>query len=126
MARKDKDGDWTVHCELTIDRYDLEGSVDSIKTALDTVRNQAVAMGMKGEGSVDISVTNGFYDSYELEIRYYFQRYETDKERERREEDEAKHKDEAREKRKAAAEKRKLKTDPEYAEFERLKAKFGG
>lgn len=126
MARKDKDGDWTVHCELTIDRYDLEGSIDSIKTALDTVRGQAVAMGMKGEGSVDISVTNGFYDSYELEIRYYFQRYETDKERERREADEAKHKDEAREKRKAAAEKRKLKTDPEYAEFERLRAKFGG
>ncbi len=126
MARKDKDGDWTVHCELTIDRYDLEGSIDSIKTALDGVRGQAVAMGMKGEGSVDISVTNGFYDGYELEIRYYFSRYETDQERERREANEARLKDEAREKRKAAAEKRKLKTDPEYAEFERLRAKFGG
>ena len=125
MAHKDKDGEWIVPCELTIDRYDLEGSIDSIKTALDGVRGQAVAMGMKGEGSVDISVTNGFYDGYELEIRYYFSRYETDQERERREANEARLKDEAKAKRRAAAQLRKMRNDPEFAEFERLKAKFG-
>ena len=125
-ARKDSDGEWVVSSELTISRYDLEGSIDSVKTALDTVHAQAVAMGMKGEGSVDISVTNGFYDGYELEIRYYFSRYETDKEREVREANEARLKDEARARRKAAAHLRKMRTDPEFAEFERLKAKFGG
>jgi hypothetical protein len=125
LAHKDRDGEWVVPCELTISRYDLEGSIDSIKTALDGVRAQAVAMGMKGEGSVDISVTDGFYDGYELEIRYYFSRYETDKEREQREGKEARLKDEAKAKRKAAAQLRKMKTDPEFAEFERLKAKFG-
>lgn len=125
MAHKDKDGEWIVPSELTISRYDLEGSIDSIKTALDGVRGQAVAMGMKGEGSVDISVTNGFYDGYELEIRYYFSRYETDQERERREANEARLKDEAKAKRRAAAQLRKMRNDPEFAEFERLKAKFG-
>lgn len=126
LAHRDRDGEWVVLSELTIDRYDLEGSIDSIKTALDTVRGQAVAMGMKGEGSVDISVTNGFYDSYELEIRYYFSRYETDAERAKREAAEAILKDEAKAKRRAAAQLRKMKNDPEFAEFERLKAKFGG
>lgn len=125
IARKDSDGEWVVSSELTISRYDLEGTIDSVKTALDTVRNQAVAMGMKGEGSVDISVTNGWYDSYELEVRYYFDRYEYPAETEQREAAEAKLKEEAKAKRRAAAEKRKLKADPEYVEFERLKAKFG-
>lgn len=125
IAHKDKDGEWVVPSELTIDRYDLEGTIDSIKTALDGVRGQAVALGMKGEGSVDISVTNGFYEGYELEIRYYFSRYETDQERERREANEARLKDEARAKRRAAAQLRKMRTDPEFAEFERLRAKFG-
>ena len=126
MAHKDRDGEWIVPCELTIDRYDLEGSIDSIKTALDGVRGQAVAMGMKGEGSVDISVTYGFPGGYELEIRYYFSRYETDAERAKREAAEAILKDEAKAKRRAAAQLRKMKNDPEFAEFERLKAKFGG
>ena len=126
LAHKDRDGEWVVPTELTIDRYDLEGSIDSIKTALDGVRAQAVAMGMKGEGSVDLSVFESRYDGYELEVRYYFSRYETDAERAKREAAEAKLKDEAREKRKAAAQLRKMKNDPEYAEFERLKAKFGG
>lgn len=126
LAHKDRDGEWVVPTELTIDRYDLEGSINSIKTALDGVRAQAVAMGMKGEGSVDLSVFESRYDGYELEVRYYFSRYETDAERARHEAAEAKLKDEAREKRKAAAQLRKMKNDPEYAEFERLKAKFGG
>lgn len=123
LANKDKDGEWVVREEITIDRYDLEGTIDSIYAALNQVRDRARAMGMKGEGTVDLSVR---YDGYEPEVRYYFSRYETDQERERREAAEAKLKDEAKAKRRAAAEKRKLKNDPEYAEFERLKAKFGG
>lgn len=126
LAHRDRDGEWIVPCELTIGRYDFEGSIESIKTALDTVRDKAVALGMKGEGSVDISVTDGFYDGYELEIRYHFSRYETDQERERREANEARLKDEAKAKRRAAAQLRKMRDDPEFAEFERLKAKFGG
>lgn len=126
MARKDSNGEWTVHCELTVSRYDLEGSIESIKTNLDAVREQAVAMGMKGEGSVDISVTRGYYDDYDMEIVYHFNRSETDKERAKREDLERSDREAAKAKRKAAAEKRKLKADPEYAEFERLKAKFGG
>jgi len=125
MAHKDSDGDWVVRSELIIDRYDLEGSIDSIKTALDAVREEALALGMKGEGSVDISVTDGYYSDYAMTITYYFSRYETDAERERREVLEDKLKDEARKKRRAADQLRKLKNDPEYAEFERLKAKFG-
>lgn len=126
MATKDKDGDWVVHSELTISRYDLEGSIDSIKTALDAVRDQAVALGMKGEGTVDISVdTGGYYNDYEMTITYYFSRYETDQERERREKLEADEKARRAKDRKAAAEKRKMKADVEYAEYERLKAKFG-
>ena len=85
----------------------------------------ALALGMKGEGSVDISVTDGYYSDYAMTITYYFSRYETDAERERREVLEDKLKDEARKKRRAADQLRKLKNDPEYAEFERLKAKFG-
>jgi hypothetical protein len=45
---------------------------------------------------------------------------------ERRLEREAKDKAAAAAKRKEAAQKRKLKNDPEYVEFERLRAKFGG
>ncbi len=126
MSQKDSDGDWVVHSELTISRYDLEGSIDSIKTALDTVRDQAVALGMKGEGSVDISVTDGYYNDYEMTITYYFSRYETDAERERRVAAEDLVKAEVKARRKAAAQLRKMKNDPEYAEFERLRAKFGG
>lgn len=128
LAHRDRDGEWVVPCELTISRYDLEGTIDSVKTALDTVRDQAVAMGMKGEGTVDLSVFESRYeyDGYELEIRYYFSRYETDAERAKREAAEAILKDEAKAKRRAAAQLRKMKNDPEFAEFERLKAKFGG
>lgn len=120
-ARKDKDGDWVVYDSLKIDRYDLEGSISSIKDYLDGVRERALGMGMKGEGSLDLMITDG----YVLEVVYYFYRFENKKERESREAAEAKIKADARAKRKAAAERKKLKTDPEYAEYERLKAKFG-
>ena len=127
MSRKNKDGVWAVSAEITVGRYDLEGTIDSIKASLDLIREQAVAMGMIGEGSVDISTERGYYsDDYEVVIRYYFERAESDAERVKREKLEADEKARRAKDRKVAAEKRKLKTDPEYAEFERLKAKFGG
>ena len=126
MARKTKDGVWAVSAETTVSRYDLEGTIDSIKASLDLVREQAVAMGMIGEGSVDISTERGYYsDDYEVVIRYYFERAETDAERVKREKLEADEKARRAKDRKAAAEKRKMKADVEYAEYERLKAKFG-
>ncbi len=125
-AYKNREGEWVVSEKIEVNRYDLEGSIDTIKTALDLVRERATAMGMVGEGTVDISVTNDFYDGYNLDVEYYFVRYENDKERERRLANEATMKATAAAKRKEAAQKRKMKNDPEYAEFERLKAKFGG
>ena len=126
-AYKNRDGEWVVAEKLELSRYALEGSVDSIKAALDEVRNRATAMGMVGEGTVDISVTNGFYDNdYNLEVEYYFTRYEYPAEMEKRLEREAADKALAKAKRKEVALQRKMKNDPEYAEFERLKAKFGG
>lgn len=126
MSRKNKDGVWAVSAEITVSRYDLEGTIDSIKASLDLIREQAVAMGMIGEGSVDISTERGYYsDDYEVVIRYYFERAETDAERVKREKLEADEKARRAKDRKAAAEKRKMKADVEYAEYERLKAKFG-
>jgi hypothetical protein len=126
-AYKNRDGEWVVAEQIKMSRYDLEGSVDSIKAALDEVRDRATAMGMVGEGTVDISLNRGFYsDDYEIEVEYSFTRYEYPVEMERRLEREAKDKAAAAAKRKEAAQKRKLKNDPEYVEFERLRAKFGG
>ena len=117
---------WVVNDSIDINRYDFEGSPSSVKERIDEVVTKATNMGMIGEGSIDITVSNGFYDSYELNIRFYFTRVENDKERKEREDREAKDKNAASEKRKAAAERRKLKKDAEFAEYERLKVKFGG
>ena len=78
---------------------------------------------MIGDGIFDIS--GGYYnDDYELEVTYKFDRLENDKERATREKAEAAEKDRKAKERKKAAEKRKRKADVEYAEYERLKAKF--
>jgi hypothetical protein len=82
---------------------------------------------MTSEGYVDISVSRGYYgDDYDMEIVYRFNRTETAGERARREELERYDREAAKAKRRAAAERKRLKEDPEFAEFERLKAKFGG
>ena len=117
---------WVVNDTIEINRYDFEGSPSSVKERIDEVVTKATNMGMIGEGSIDITVSNGYYDSYELNIRFYFTRVENDKERKEREDREAKANNAASEKRKEAALKRKLKKDVEFAEYERLKAKFGG
>lgn len=127
MSRKDENGVWVVRSELAVNRYDFEGTVEQIKANLDAVRNKALTMGMLGEGYVDISVTRGYYsDDYDLDIMYRFNRLETDVERADREALGARLKAESKAKRQMAAAAKKLKDDPEYAEFERLKAKFGG
>ena len=126
-AYKAVNGEWVVSERISMSTSELEGSVDEIKAALDAVRNRAAAMGMVGEGRVDISVSRGYYnDDYDLEIEYYFTRAENTVERDDRMAREARIKDEARAKRKAAAEKKRMKADAEYVEYERLRAKFGG
>jgi hypothetical protein len=126
-AFKNHEGFWVVAETIKMSSYDLEGSVESIKAALDEVYDRAIAKGMVNEGTVNISARRGFYsDDYEIEVEYNFTRAETKQELDTRLANEAKLKDAAAAKRKAAAQKRKLRNDPEYAEFERLRAKFGG
>ena len=60
----------------------------------------------------------------DLNVKYYFDRKENEKEKATREKAEANVKEAAAARRKAATEARKLKKDAEYAEFLRLKAKF--
>ena len=130
MARMEN-GIYVVSDKFTVNRYSLEGTLDNVIKELESVRRMAVDMGMVGEGSLDISTEGGggyggYYDNdYETVITYYFDRVENDKEKLIREETEAKLKNEAAKKRKVAAEKKKLKDDAEYAEFLRLKEKFG-
>lgn len=125
MARMEN-GIYVVSDKFTVNRYSLEGTLDNVIKELESVRRMAVDMGMVGEGSLDISTESVYYSSdYETVITYYFTRTENDKEKLIREETEAKLKNEAAKKRKVAAEKKKLKDDAEYAEFLRLKEKFG-
>lgn len=104
-----------VNDEFEVSRYDFEGTADEVKACLDLVVEKATAKGMVEVGRFNfISHIDGNLDVY-----YRFKRYETDREKETREKIEAKIKAEA-------TEKRKKKKDAEYAEYERLKAKFEG
>lgn len=125
MSRKNADGVYVVSAQLTVDRYSLEGNLDNVIKELENVRKMATDMGMVGEGSLDISTEGGYYDDTIIVITYYFDRAENEKEKAAREAAAAKAKDEAAKKRKATAEAKKLKADAEYAEFLRLKEKFG-
>jgi len=126
MARK-VDGVFLVSDEFVVNSYDFEGTADEVKACIDLAVDRARNMGMVGEGRFDITAQRGYYsDDFEIVMTYYFDRLETDKEKNEREELEAKLKADAAEKRKKAAEKRKLKKDAEFAEYERLKAKFAG
>jgi hypothetical protein len=125
VASKNKDGEWVVSDSLRVNKYYLEGTVDETKAALNVVRDSAVAMGMVGEGRINISAERGYYsDDYEVNVIYYFTRCENTEERETREAAEARTKAAAKAKRKAAAENKRLQNDDEYAEFLRLKEKF--
>jgi len=125
MARKVNDI-YVVSDKFIVNRYSLEGTIDNVIKELESVRRMAVDMGMVGEGSLDIYTESVYYSSdYDTVITYHFDRVENDKEKLIREETEAKVKNEAAKKRKVAVEKKKLKDDAEYAEFLRLKEKFG-
>lgn len=124
MARN-VEGEWLVRDEFEVSRYDFEGTADEVKANIDLVVEKARAKGMVGEGRFDMTTVREYYDDYDIKITYDFDRMETDKEKAIREKAEAKRKADAAAKRKADAEKRKLKKDAEYAEYERLKAKFG-
>ena len=124
IARKNENGVYVTWDSISCSRYSFEGTAESLKAYIDSIVEEANAQGMISDGSFDISMNRGFYDDYELNISYEFNRVENDKERATREKAEAAEKARKDKDRKKAAEKRKLKADAEYAEYERLKAKF--
>lgn len=103
---------------ISFSRYDFEGTIEQVKDRLDEVVTQAKAAGMVGEGRFDIDMYEGYCGGYEVSIVYNFQRAETNAERTAREKNEAA----AKAKKDAAARKKK---DAEYAQYLRLKKKFG-
>ena len=117
VARK-IDGQWLVADSITLDRYDFEGSAESLKATIDDVVDRARMMGMVDDGRFDVSIFRYSYDESGLDIKYYFDRVESDLERSDREEATALAK-------KQKALKKRMETDTEYAEFLRLQAKFG-
>ena len=126
MGFKNKDGIYITSDKIVLDKYMIQGSIESAKKYLDEIHEKAVSMGYVSDGNIDIDVSSGYYDNdCDLEITYSFFRLENQKEKAHRENMEAELKRKAAEKRKKAAEDRKKKEDPEYAEFQRLKAKFG-
>lgn len=126
MSRKNKDGIYVNDDTIICDRYSFEATAESVKAYIDNVVEIAKIKGMVGEGNFDFEVSRGYYgDDYELVISYEFERVENEKEKAAREKVEAKRKAAAAEKRRIAAEEKKLKADAEYAEFLRLKEKFG-
>jgi hypothetical protein len=125
MVARKENGIYVVSDSFDVNRYEFDGTADQLKANIDLVVEKASAMGMVGEGFFDMEVGSDYYDGgYELRIKYYFTRVENGKERAAREAAEAEVKAEKSAKRKAAAEKKKLKGDAEYAEFLRLKEKF--
>jgi hypothetical protein len=125
VSYKNEFGIYVSNDSIECDRYSFEGSAESIKAYIDSVVEQAKERGMVGDGSFDLHISYGMYDTYDIEMTYYFTRIENDKEKAAREKEEAKKKEATAKKRKATAEKKKLKADAEYAEFLRLKEKFG-
>jgi hypothetical protein len=126
MTARKENGIYVVRETMEVNRYDFDGTADALKANIDLVVEKARAKGMVGEGYFDFDLNRGYYNGdCELEVTYNFDRTETDRERTAREWAEAKAKEVAAEKRKKAAEARKLKKDAEYAEFLRLKEKFG-
>lgn len=126
MTARKENGIYVVRDEFEVNRYDFDGTADQLKANIDLVVEKARAKGMVGDGTFDFGLERGYYDDdYEIKVTYYFDRTETEREKAAREKAEAKVKEMATEKRKRAAEARKLKKDAEYAEFLRLKEKFG-
>lgn len=126
MARKNENGIYVNYDSIPCNRWSFEGTAESVKDYIDTIVEKAKEKGMVGEGRFDFTTVSGYYgDDYELNVKYEFERVETEKEKAAREKAEAKLKADAAKKRKETIEKKKLKADAEYAEFLRLKEKFG-
>jgi hypothetical protein len=125
MTARKENGIYIVRENMEVNRYEFDGTAEELKANIDLIVEKARAKGMVGEGRFDFDLVRGQYcDDYELEVVYYFDRVENEKEKAKREVVEAKLKEDASKKRKKAAEARKLKKDAEYAEYMRLKEKF--
>lgn len=124
MSRKNEDGIYVNYDSIVCDRYRFESTADRVKEYIDSVVADAKAKGMVSEGRFDFTMMS-CYDDYNLVVSYEFERVENEKEKATRERAEAKRKEAAAEKRKATANAKKLKADAEYAEYMRLKEKFG-
>lgn len=126
MTARKENGIYVVRESMDVNRYSFDGTAEYVKSYIDEVVEKARAKGMVGDGTFDFDLERSYYEAeYEIKVTYIFDRTENDKERAAREKAEAKLKEDAAEKRKKAAEARKLKKDAEYAEFLRLKEKFG-
>lgn len=124
MSFKNAAGIYVNWDKITCNRYSFEGTAEDVKAYIDEVVKAAEAKGMVSEGRFNISTTRGYYDDWETNIVYEFEREETEKEKATRDKAEAKRKEAAAAKRRANSEMKKLKADAEYAEFLRLKEKF--
>lgn len=102
---------------ISIGPEDFEGTIDQVKDVLDEVVVRAKDAGMVCEGRFEIRVSEE-RDYFGVDIIYSFERTETNAERAAREMIEAKAK-------KDAAARKKKKKDAEYAQYLRLKKKFG-
>jgi hypothetical protein len=123
-SRKNKDGIYVVSDYIECDRYSFEGTASDVKAYIDHIVEKASKDGMVDEGKFDFNVYSSYYDSAELTIKYYFDRVENEKERNKREKEESAVKAAAAAKRRKAAEKAKLKNDADYAKYLELKKKF--
>lgn len=126
MSRKNENGIYVNYDLIRCDRYSFQGTAEKVKAYIDAVVKAAEDKGMVGEGTFDFTTTRGYYDDdWEVSVSYEFERVETEKEKATREKAEAKRKEAAAAARRAKAEAKMLKADAEYAEFLRLKEKFG-
>ena len=127
MTARKENGIYVVRETMEVNRYDFDGTAEELKRNIDLIVEKANAKGMINEGQFEFGLERAcFDDDNEINVTYYFDREENDKEKASREKIEAKLKEDASKKRKKAAEVRKLKKDAEYAEFLRLKEKFEG
>ena len=125
MSRKNENGIYVNYDNISCDRYSFEVTAERLREYIDQVVVTALAKGMVGEGCFEFNIHRGYDGGYDdLSILYEFERVETEKEKASREKAEAAEKARRAKAAKVAAEKRKMKTDAEYAEFLRLKEKF--
>ena len=120
MTRKKEDRLVTVTKKLGSELF--EGTPKSIIDSINTIQKEALENGMVGDGYFEIEVEEEPYSDCQIavvEFRYY--RKETPEEKNQRLAEDERRKQAAKEERQR---KTKLKKDPEFQEFQRLKEKF--